>query len=54
MGITNLRLYGVVVASRGDSAVAVPLEDVVGQRNTVPLDHPWIDCARRVGKRLGD
>ncbi|MBE2225079.1 MAG: 6-phosphofructokinase [Anaerolineae bacterium] len=47
-------IYGVMVAARGDSAEAVPLEDVVGKRKTVPLDHPWIDCARRVGTSFGD
>jgi 6-phosphofructokinase 1 len=46
--------YGVMVAARGDTAVAVPLEDVVGKRRTVPLDHPWIHSARGVGTCLGD
>lgn len=46
--------YGVMVAARGDTAVAVPLEDVVGKRRTVPLDHPWIRSARGVGTCLGD
>ncbi|MFQ5577731.1 MAG: 6-phosphofructokinase [Anaerolineae bacterium] len=45
---------GVMVAARGDSAEPVPLEEVVGRRKTVPLDHPWIDCARRVGTSFGD
>ena len=46
--------YGVMVAARGDSAEAVPLEQVAGKRKTVPLDHPWIESARRVGTGLGD
>lgn len=46
--------FGVMVASQGDAAVAVPLEEVAGKRKTVPLDHPWIVCARDVGTCLGD
>lgn len=46
--------YGIMVAARGDTAVAVPLEEVVGKRRTVPLDHPWIRSARGVGTCLGD
>jgi 6-phosphofructokinase 1 len=45
---------GVMVAARGDGVEAVPLEHVVGKRKTVPLDHPWITCARGVGTCLGD
>jgi ATP-dependent phosphofructokinase / diphosphate-dependent phosphofructokinase len=47
-------LYGVMVASRGDSFEPVALEDVVGKRKEVDLDHPWIECARNVGTCLGD
>lgn len=47
-------VYGVMIAARGEGAEAVPLEQVVGKRKTVPLDHPWIDSARRVGTSLGD
>lgn len=46
--------YGIMVAARGDATKAVPLEDVVGRRKTVPPDHPWIDSARRVGTSFGD
>ena len=46
--------YGVMVASRGDAAVPVPLDQVDGQRNLIPPDHPWITAARRVGTNLGD
>jgi 6-phosphofructokinase 1 len=45
---------GIMVASKGEKAEAVPLEDVAGQRKTVPLDHPWIQAARDVGTCLGD
>lgn len=47
-------VFGVMVAARGDSTEAVPLEDVVGKRRTVPLDHPWIETARNLGISLGD
>jgi len=46
--------YGVMVASRGEGTEAVPLEEVAGQRKIVPLDHPWLESARRVGTCLGD
>jgi 6-phosphofructokinase 1 len=47
-------VFGVMVAARGDSSHPVPLEKVVGRRKTVPLDHPWIESARRVGTSMGD
>jgi 6-phosphofructokinase 1 len=46
--------YGVMVASCGDGVEAIPLKDVVGQRKSVPLDHPWIKSARSLGTCLGD
>jgi 6-phosphofructokinase len=45
---------GVMVAARGDGTEAMPLEDVAGSKKLVPLDHPWIESARRVGTNLGD
>ena len=47
-------VFGVMVAARGDSTEAVPLEQVVGKRKTVPLDHPWLETARNLGISLGD
>lgn len=46
--------YGVMVASRGDECVAVPLEEVAGKRRLVPKHHPWIQAARMVGTSFGD
>lgn len=46
--------YGVMVASQGDQAVPVPLQEVAGNRKLVPADHPWVESARRVGTNLGD
>ncbi len=45
---------GVMVAARGDGAEPVPLEKVAGKLKTVPLEHPWVESARRVGTCLGD
>lgn len=47
-------ISGVMIALRGDSAEPIPLEDVVGKRKTVPLDHSWVSSARSVGTCLGD
>ena len=47
-------VFGVMVAARGDGAVPVPLEKVAGKIRTVPLDHAWVESARRVGTCLGD
>ncbi len=47
-------VFGVMVASRGDGAEPVPLEQVVGRLRTVPVDHPWLESARSVGTCLGD
>ena len=46
--------FGVMVAARGERTKPVPLEEVVGKRKTVPLDHPWVEAARALGTCLGD
>ncbi|MBN1447967.1 MAG: 6-phosphofructokinase [Bacteroidetes bacterium] len=46
--------FGIMVAARGEGVEAMPLDDVVGKRKAVPLDHPWIQSARGVGTCLGD
>lgn len=45
---------GIMVASKGEGAAPVPLEDVAGNLSLVPIDHPWIQTARDVGTGLGD
>ena len=45
---------GVMVAVRGKKTVPVALEEVVGKRRTVPLNHTWLQAARRVGTCLGE
>lgn len=46
--------FGIMIADRDRGAVRVPLEEVAGNRRTVPLDHPWISAARSLGIGLGD
>ena len=53
-GLINEGCYGVMVAARGHGTETVPLERVAGKRKFVPLDHPWIESARRVGTCFGD
>lgn len=45
--------YNVMVALRDGEARPVPLAEVVGFKNLVPLDHPWVQTARHVGTLLG-
>ena len=47
-------IFGVMVAARGEGTEAVPIEEVAGKVKTVPLNHSWIESARRVGTCLGD
>ena len=44
----------ILVGIQGDNAAAVPLEDVVGKRKNVPLDHPWLNTARDLDICLGE
>jgi len=46
--------FGIMVAARGDGTDPVPLEDVAGKVKYVPVDHPLIESARRVGTCFGD
>lgn len=46
--------FGVMVASNGDGARTIPLEEVAGKRKTIPIDHPWIEAARSLGVCMGD
>ena len=47
-------VYNVMVAYRNGICVPVPLQDVVGQRKLVPVDHHLIHSARQVGTCFGD
>jgi len=46
--------YGVMVAVRGDELVPVPLVEVASKKKLVPLEHAWVQTARRVGASFGD
>ncbi|MEM7346831.1 MAG: ATP-dependent 6-phosphofructokinase [Chloroflexota bacterium] len=52
--LINDGVYGVMIAARGEGTEPVPLEEVAGKKKLVPLDHPWVTTARRVGTILGD
>ncbi len=45
---------GAMIAVKGETTSAIPLEEVVGKRLVVPLDHSWLTSARQVGTCLGD
>jgi ATP-dependent phosphofructokinase / diphosphate-dependent phosphofructokinase len=52
--LINDGTFGVMVASRGELAVPVPLVDVAGYKKLVPSDHPWVVSAKRLGTCFGD
>ncbi len=47
-------ISGVMIAADRDGTKTVPLEEVVGKKNLVPKDHPWVVAARMVGTCFGD
>ena len=58
LGVTAAELlaagtHNVMVGVRDGACVPVPLDEVVGVRRTVPLDHPWLATANRLGTCLG-
>lgn len=50
----NDGIFGVMVGVEGESIRPVPLDQVAGNLKTVPLNHHWIDSARRVGTCMGN
>jgi 6-phosphofructokinase 1 len=46
--------YNEMVCMKGADVTSVPLEKVAGRTKLVPLDHPLIRSARRVGTNFGD
>lgn len=46
--------FGHMVAARGDNLVAVPIAKVAKNIKVVPVNHWWVEAARRVGTNLGD
>jgi 6-phosphofructokinase 1 len=43
-----------MVSSLADKITAVPLKEVGGKLRTVPLDHPLIEKAKRMGVCFGN
>ena len=46
--------FGNMIAVYGEETRAVPLQEVAGKINYVPLDHPWIITARNLETSFGD
>ena len=46
--------YGRMVAVRGGQIVSIPLEDAASKTKFLPVDHPMIQVARKMGISLGD
>ena len=46
--------FGMMVAYKNQCAEAVALEQVAGVKKCVPLDHPWVAAARKIGISFGD
>lgn len=46
--------FGIMVAARGEDTAPVPLSEVAGNLKLVPLDHEWIQTARKLGTGLGE
>ncbi|MGC4152251.1 MAG: ATP-dependent 6-phosphofructokinase [Propionicimonas sp.] len=46
--------FGIMVAARGEETTPVPLSEVAGNLKLVPLDHEWIQTARKLGTGLGE
>ncbi len=46
--------FGIMVAARGEDTAPVPLDQVAGNLKLVPLDHEWIQTARKLGTGLGE
>lgn len=52
--LLNEGIHNVLVAFKNNDCVPVPLEEVAGNRKSVPVDHPMIESARLVGSCMGD
>jgi len=40
---------GVLMTAMGHTTEALPLENVAGKKQSVPLGHPWVDTTRQLG-----
>ena len=52
--LIHQRVFGVMVAARGDGWHPVPIRDVAGNRKEVTPNHQWIQAARAVGTCMGE
>lgn len=48
------RKHNIMVGIRGNECVAVSLKEVAEKTHRVPLDHPWLKTAEKIGTCLGD
>ena len=46
--------FGIMIAVNGQNLIPVPLKKIAGHLKIVPLDHIWIQTARRLGVCFGD
>lgn len=46
--------FGNMIAAKSDTTAIVPVSKVAGRKKYVPLDHPWVETARKLGTCLGD
>lgn len=59
LGTTAVRMvsegkHGVMIAVRNREAAPVALEDVAGKHKQIPMDHAWLEAARKVGTNFGE
>jgi 6-phosphofructokinase 1 len=46
--------FGNMISVQAECLVPIPIADVAGNKKYVPLNHQWIDTARKLGTCLGD
>ena len=46
--------FGHMLAIKGENIVPVPLEEVAGKKKLVPINHPQVISAKRIGTCFGD
>ena len=46
--------FGNMIAAKSDTTAIVPVSKVANRKKYVPLDHHWVDAARKLGTCLGD
>ncbi len=46
--------YGNMISIKSEQTIPIPVSEVAGKKKYVPMNHPWIDTARKLGTCLGD